>query len=122
MIFSQLVSGRTLLQPPLRNSISRIDLCCNTYSNFARARECREGIRMLRRFGLLFCLWPAVVPAQTSQIVGRVSDPGGRPVEGATLTAIDAATSQQRTVTTNDRGDFAILLLRPAEYSMRVEM
>lgn len=51
------------------------------------------------------------ISAQTSRgtVSGTVKDPNGAVVPGATVTLINAATSVERTVTTNDE-DFIVLM------------
>jgi len=60
--------------------------------------------------------------AQTSygSIVGRVLDPSGASVSGATVTLKNNGTSATQTTTTNDRGDFTFVNLNPGSYSVTV--
>ncbi|MCA1590190.1 MAG: TonB-dependent receptor [Acidobacteria bacterium] len=73
---------------------------------------------------LLFTL--LLAPAAFSQltnasITGRIEDSTGKVVPGAKVTAIDKATSRERTVTTNEDGDFVITDLVPGRYSISAE-
>jgi hypothetical protein len=61
-----------------------------------------------------------LAPAQTDagRIVGTVMDISGGVVPNATVTVKNERTGQERTVTTNDRGNFLALQLLPASYSV----
>lgn len=52
---------------------------------------------------------------------GRISDPNGATVAGATVTATDNAKGTTRTVTADESGDFVILSLPPSVYTIKVE-
>ncbi|HEX8475918.1 MAG TPA: carboxypeptidase-like regulatory domain-containing protein [Pyrinomonadaceae bacterium] len=56
----------------------------------------------------------------TGQITGTVSDAQDARVAGASVTVTNLDTAQQREVTTNESGDFAILLLSPGRYKVEV--
>ncbi|MEO8041810.1 MAG: carboxypeptidase-like regulatory domain-containing protein, partial [Acidobacteriota bacterium] len=57
----------------------------------------------------------------TSEIKGRVGDPNGAVVRGATVTATDADKGTTRTVNTDDQGEYRILTLPPGTYQLRVQ-
>lgn len=57
----------------------------------------------------------------TSEIKGRVTDPNGAVVRGATVTATDSARGTTRTVNTDDEGEYRILTLTPGTYQLRVQ-
>lgn len=59
--------------------------------------------------------------AQTSagRIVGIVTDPSGAHVAGATVTAHNEKTGQDRTVATNDSGNYILTSLEPAPYTVK---
>ena len=62
--------------------------------------------------------------AQTSNqgaIVGTVSDPSDKVIPGATVTATNTETAISRTVTTDDRGNYRIDFLPPANYTIVAE-
>ena len=61
----------------------------------------------------------AVGAART--ISGRVTDPNGAVVAGATVTITNATTNQSQTVTTSDRGTYRSPVLTPGSYSVRIE-
>jgi len=54
-------------------------------------------------------------------ILGRVSDPSGALVAGATVRAVRTATNVQSTVTTSETGDYTLAFLLPGEYEVSVE-
>lgn len=57
--------------------------------------------------------------ATTGNIEGRVLDPKNAAVPGATVTATNQGTGLEKTTTTNDQGDFSIILLPPGLYTVR---
>src|SRR5439155_12455765 len=57
--------------------------------------------------------------ATTGNIEGRVLDPKDAAVPGATVTATNRQTGLEKTATTNDQGDFSIILLPPGQYTVR---
>ena len=64
---------------------------------------------------------PALAQGQTGVLTGTVTD-GDGVVPGATVTAIDSATSVTRTAVSNDQGMFRLLSLPPGRYTVRVEI
>lgn len=57
----------------------------------------------------------------TSEIRGRIADPNGAVVKGATVTVTDAERGFSRTATTDDQGEYRFLSLTPGTYQLRVE-
>src|SRR5438094_8400160 len=57
--------------------------------------------------------------ANSGNIEGRVLDPNGAAVAGATVSATNQQTGLEKSATTNDEGDFSIILLPPGVYSVR---
>ena len=57
----------------------------------------------------------------TARLLGTVLDPGSASVSGATITVMNIATSQRRSVQTNAEGEYSISLLPIGEYTMLVE-
>lgn len=57
--------------------------------------------------------------ATTGNVEGRVLDPKEAAVPGATVTATNQQTGLERSTTTNDQGDFNIILLPPGSYTLR---
>lgn len=59
--------------------------------------------------------------ANTGALSGTVTDPSGGVIVGATVTATNLATGQQRSATTTSTGSYQISLLSPGNYSVRLE-
>lgn len=57
--------------------------------------------------------------ATTGNIEGRVLDPKNAAVPGATVAAVNEETGLERSVASNDEGNFTILLLPPGHYTVR---
>src|SRR5581483_1306441 len=72
-------------------------------------------------FALL--IFPAGLLAQTEtgQIVGKVTDPSGALVTGATITARSVDTGTERTATSGAQGDYVITNLQPGLYDVTVQ-
>jgi outer membrane receptor protein involved in Fe transport len=73
---------------------------------------------------LLMCSVSAIVFAQqpaTATLSGRVVDPNGAVIRGATVTATQKATGAKRDATTNDDGVFVISNLQPGEYDIQIK-
>ena len=64
---------------------------------------------------------PGVAQVTTGDITGRVTDPQGKVVSGATVTVTNKATSALRSATTNDSGDYTITELPPGKYDVAAE-
>src|SRR5579864_773419 len=71
----------------------------------------------------LFCMESALLFAQVTSgtIFGRVKDTSGAYISGATVIVKSPTTGAQRTVTTNDSGDFVVPNMPPDTYSITVE-
>src|SRR5260370_17580594 len=59
--------------------------------------------------------------APTGEITGTITDQSGAAIVGSTITLTNNATGAQRTVLSNDSGNFDIPALPPGSYSIRVE-
>ncbi|MCV5639189.1 carboxypeptidase-like regulatory domain-containing protein, partial [Escherichia coli] len=59
--------------------------------------------------------------ATTGNIEGRVVDQQGAVVVGATVTATNQQTGLTRSVTTDENGEYRLILLPPGSYTVRVE-
>jgi hypothetical protein len=59
--------------------------------------------------------------AGTGAIAGTVTDPSGRSVPNATVTATSLGTGQERTATTGSAGDFKFSLLPPGNYQLKFQ-
>jgi hypothetical protein len=73
---------------------------------------------------LLFILWPGLSSAQEYRgtILGRVSDPSGAVVAGASVTVRNLATNAISKVSTNEAGNYQIPFLLPGNYAVTVEL
>ncbi len=71
---------------------------------------------------LLLSLTPAVTFAQSDQgrIAGTVHDANNAVVPGATITATNTRTGEERTVTSNDDGIYLITALKPSTYTLTI--
>src|SRR5262245_49799439 len=78
-----------------------------------------------RAFALLaiaLALWAVPALAQaTGSIAGTVHDPSGAVVASAKVVARSIATGYQRSVKTSGSGDYAIPLLPPDDYEVKIE-
>ena len=69
-----------------------------------------------------FCLTAlAQAGGSTSEIKGRITDPNGAVVSGATVTVTDTSKGVNRTATTDAQGEYRLLSLTPGTYQLRVE-
>ena len=72
-------------------------------------------------FTLAFCISiHAQAGGSTSEIRGRISDPNGAVVSGATVTLTDESRGLTRTATTDSEGLYRFLSLTPGIYQIRV--
>src|SRR5437899_2421060 len=74
--------------------------------------------------GFVILMSGLVTPASaqgTADIVGRVTDPGGGALPGATVTARDLATNITRTTATSGTGDYTFTALPVGEYEVKTE-
>ena len=69
---------------------------------------------------LLTCA-PAFSQINFGRIFGRVTDPSGAVVTGATVTVTNTGTNVSRTLTTDSSGAYVAAALNPGTYSVRVE-
>ncbi|HEV2304731.1 MAG TPA: carboxypeptidase-like regulatory domain-containing protein [Candidatus Acidoferrales bacterium] len=67
-----------------------------------------------------FVIRSAAQTASTGALNGRVTDPSGGVVPGATVTVINQATGAQRSATTGSDGTYLIPLLPPGGYQIKV--
>ena len=71
---------------------------------------------------LTFLMFAATTFAQsldTVTIAGRITDPNGQSVAGATVTATQVETGTERTATTDDDGRYQIVQLQPGTYNVK---
>src|SRR5438105_5271648 len=74
--------------------------------------------------GLLFALLLSGAGAAqtiTGSISGTVLDTSGQVIAGATVKLINTRTSDTRTLTTNEAGDFNFTAIQPGTYTLKVE-
>jgi tetratricopeptide (TPR) repeat protein len=87
-------------------------------------RQKTEDRRRVSRTALLALCLVAVaglVRAQTARVTGTVRDAGGQPIRGATIKAENAAaTPDNFTATTDDKGKFSITGLQKGTWSLTV--
>ncbi|HEX8162945.1 MAG TPA: carboxypeptidase regulatory-like domain-containing protein [Pyrinomonadaceae bacterium] len=69
----------------------------------------------------LTCALTASAQTPTGSINGKVTDPNGAAVVGATVKITEKATNREITTTTNDEGFYEARNLPPGNYSVRVE-
>jgi len=73
----------------------------------------------------MFIGLPALALAQaggaTAEIKGKITDPTGAVVAGATITATDADKGISRTVSSDEQGEYRLLSLPPGNYLLKVE-
>src|SRR5258708_1372281 len=69
---------------------------------------------------LLQCGTPPFGQMNTPEIAGQVKDPTGAAVPGATVVAVQAATQQKFSTTSNDAGEFLIAQLPVGDYRLTV--
>jgi len=71
---------------------------------------------------LLFCAIPSVAQTSSGTIFGRVTDPNGGLVSGATVTILNQNTGATRGATTDDKGEFLVSPLPIGKYTVKVAM
>src|SRR5262245_42504762 len=54
-------------------------------------------------------------------IIGHVGDQSGGAILGATVTLLNPATNEKRTIETNEQGDYVFNGVRPARYTISAE-
>lgn len=72
-------------------------------------------------FGLSLAV-PAYAQVATGDLNGRITDTSSAVVPGATITAKNLGTGFSRSTVSNETGEFAITLLPPGTYEVRVEL
>ena len=81
----------------------------------------QRSLRPLVVLGLLLFGLSLSAFGQSATIVGTVTDPSGSVVPHATITATSVETSQSRTITTGDDGQFVLPDLEIGHYTVRAE-
>jgi hypothetical protein len=83
-----------------------------------------KKLGMVLLWGLILLLGTITAFAQataTAELRGRVIDPNGAIVSGATVTATDNAKGTTRTVTSDSEGNYVFLSLLPSNYTVKIE-
>ena len=82
----------------------------------------RHNVRVLLFYFLILCLPNALFgQMNTGEITGTVTDPSGAFVPRATVTALEVATQQKHTATSNNAGQYLLPQLPLGEYELTVE-
>ena len=71
--------------------------------------------------GLLMVVGMAAQESRGS-ITGRVSDPQGAMIAGATVTVVNTRTNETRVTTTNATGYYEVTFLDPSDYTITAEL
>src|SRR5277367_1135777 len=84
------------------------------------------GVEMNCRFVAVWSTFFLAVAAHaqlatTTSLVGTVTDPGGKAVAGASVTATETKTLDKYTATTNEQGYYTVEFVRVGVYSITVE-
>jgi Flp pilus assembly protein TadD len=83
-----------------------------------RFRDCLDSFRWAALPVLLVLLaTPASAQLTVARVSGSVVDPEGKPIRAATITMENADTGQTMTTTTDERGRFMVLGLRPTVWN-----
>src|SRR5258707_125273 len=64
---------------------------------------------------------PTLVGQTLGEITGRISDPTGAGVPGATVTLTSVATNAARTAVSTDAGDYTFPSVAPGIYNVKME-
>ncbi len=82
----------------------------------------RHNVRVLLFYFLILCFPNALFgQMNTGEITGTVTDPSGAFVPRATVTALEVATQQKHTATSNNAGQYLLPQLPLGEYELTVE-
>ena len=86
----------------------------------------RQTFRTISALFLFLFLVAASLPMQaqtiTATLGGRVLDPSGAVLPGATVTAVNAGTGVSRSVVSSEVGEYRIQQLPPGEYEVSIEL
>jgi protocatechuate 3,4-dioxygenase beta subunit len=69
---------------------------------------------------LLFACGGAVAQESRANVEGRVTDPQGAVVPGATVSVISEDTNVEQKTTTNEQGSWTVRFLNPGKYRVAV--
>src|SRR5690349_17396658 len=96
----------------------------NIYCFFQGVSSMRHGVHLFRGALAALCITAVAGSAfaQTGRVGGIVKDEAGQPIKGATVTAENPNTSPSSfTATTDDKGRFSIIGLRPGRWKFTVQ-
>jgi len=79
------------------------------------------GLIAVTVLGLMAFSVSAFAQAENGQISGRVTDPQGAVVSGATVTATSAERQTKRTTATSGTGDYTLTALAPGKWELAVQ-
>lgn len=68
----------------------------------------------------LLTFQPCLAQTTSGQISGRVVDPDGRPIAGAPVTLVSQLNTAQRSVTTDDAGEFVFASVQPGTFVISI--
>ena len=77
---------------------------------------------LLAVFFLLSLTIPALAQVETGQIIGKVIDPNGAVIAGASVTVKSVATGVERSATTDGEGVFTVANLQPGLYEITMQV
>src|ERR1700744_2801961 len=86
---------------------------------FSLSRQSRSAAGLCMLFVIAYIAFAQT--STTGAIRGTVTDPSGAVISGATVTVTSLATSQVRTVKTDQDGQYAVGLLPPENYKVSIE-
>lgn len=82
----------------------------------------KVSLKFAVTFSFIFMLAISALPqAETGQLFGRVVDPNGALVAGATVTVKSVGTGATRTVSTDSDGSYLVTNLQPGLYDVSVQ-
>jgi Carboxypeptidase regulatory-like domain/TonB dependent receptor-like, beta-barrel len=81
-----------------------------------------HSTRVLAALFCLFCSTLLIAQSTGGRILGRVTDPSGAVVNNVKVTLINEATGTQRSVTTNESGDYVLVEVTPGTYYTEYEL
>jgi len=76
---------------------------------------------LLARFGGASPLISASAQTTAGQFTGRITDPSGAVIAGATVLATNAATGATRETVSNELGIYTVPLLEPGQYTLTIK-
>src|ERR1700751_3293541 len=81
-----------------------------------------QSTRVLAAFCCLFCSTLLIAQSTGGRILGRGTDPSGAVGNNVKITLINETTGTQRSVTTNESGDYVLVEVTPGTYYTEYEL